>query len=231
MRLAALATALVLSLPLPALAGPVADFEGALRAAYADYRAALFQSSAGNAEATKAAIAAFGGAVAGLKSGAVPPQYADDPGFGATFDAVAGMVAEAATRAEAGNLAGAHEALEGVRAQIGGLHLRNGLYTFSDRMNAYHAQMEAVLGADYAGQPDGMARLREDAAVLDYLARDIAGHPAPEAADPAYAQLQAGFLASVAALREAARAGDPAAAKAALAGLKAPYSKLFLRFG
>ena len=39
------------------------------------------------------------------------------------------------------------------QAQVtfGELHIRNGLYTFSDRMNTYHAKMEHVLGNDYQG--------------------------------------------------------------------------------
>ena len=45
--------------PQPSFAGPVAEFESALRTAYADYRAALFHTNSKNAEASVKAIAAF----------------------------------------------------------------------------------------------------------------------------------------------------------------------------
>lgn len=48
---ATLALLAILASPITAEAGPVADFECALRNAYADYRAALFQTNAKNARA------------------------------------------------------------------------------------------------------------------------------------------------------------------------------------
>ena len=77
---------------------------------------------------------------------AAAPQYADDGAVPAALAAVAAHTAKAAEAVAAGNLPEAHEALEGIRAEIGALHSRNGLATFSDRMNAYHAAMETVLG-------------------------------------------------------------------------------------
>lgn len=229
----AFGVAAIAILPTGLSAGAFSDFETDLREAYGHYRTALFQSNAGKAEPTQAAIEALSGAWAALEAdwaAEPPPQYADDPGFGTTLDSVAAIVDEAAGEAAAGQLAEAHETLEGVREEIGALHMRNGIVRFSDRMNAYHAVMEEVLTA---GVPaDGsLGQLREEAAVLMYLARDIVAHPAPEAADPAYAPMVDDLLASVAALQEAARAGDAAAAKAALGALKMPYAKLFARFG
>ena len=99
-------------------------------------------------------------------------------------------------------------------------------------MNAYHAKMEDVLGKDYSGfDAAGLGALSEDAAVLAWLAADIKAHPPAEAADPAYGKLLDGMTDSVTALANAARSGDAAAAKSALGNLKAPYSKLFLKFG
>ena len=67
--------------------------------------------------------------------------------------------------------------------------------------------------------------------MLAYLAADIKAHPPVEASDPAYGKLLDGMTDSVTKLSQAARTGDAAAAKAALGGLKVPYSKLFLKFG
>ena len=113
-----------------------------------------------------------------------------------------------------------------MRETFGDLYERNGIAGFSDRMNAYHAEMETVLALDLA------TTLAEHAGVLGYLAAEITRLPAPEAAGNAdYAALQAGFIASVTAFDAAVRAGDAAAVQASVGGLKVPYSKFFLMFG
>jgi hypothetical protein len=216
------------------LAGPVNDFESALRAAYADYRSALFLTNTNKGEQAIAAIDGFSRQWSALAddSAEAPPHYADDAEFRQTLEAVSETAAKARAEVESGALTEAHETLEGIREGIAELHERNNIIGFSDRMNAYHAMMERVLGTDYsAAGTDGMAVLREDAAVLSYLADDIAAHPAPEASDPAYAPLLDKVMTSVTALREAARAGDAAAAKQAVNALKPVYSKFFLKFG
>lgn len=228
-----LAALAIMAVPTLSSAGPFADFETALRTTYGNYRTALFQSNAGKADQTQAAISALAQSWDALQAdwGATPPpQYADDPEFGPMFPAVSALTAKAAEQAAAGTLHEAHITLEGIREQIGALHMRNGLIGFSDRMNAYHAVMEEVL-ADGVGDDGTLGHLREQAAVLNYLAQDIAAHPAPESADPAYGPLVDALLASVAAVQDAARAGDVDAATAALGALKVPYAKLFAKFG
>lgn len=229
-----LAFAAGLALAVPALAGPVNDFESAMRAAYADYRSALFLTNANKGEQALHAIDSFSRQWSALAeaSAEAPPHYADDTGFKRTLDVVAETAAKAKAEVEGGALTKAHETLEGIREEIGQLHERNNIVGFSDRMNAYHAMMEQILGTDYTGPgAAGMAELREDAAVLSYLADDIAAHPAPEASDPDYAPLLKGMMTSVTTLQEAARAGDAAAAKQAVNALKPAYSKFFLKFG
>lgn len=217
-----------------AYAGPVADFEKSMRAAYADYRAALFQTNANNRDEAVKTIDRFRQKWADLvtENPKAPPQYADDNAYATTLAKVTELAESAATQAAAGTLADAHVTLEGIRNQIGGLHERNGVIAFSDRMNAYHAKMEQVLAKDYSGfNAAGLGELREDAAVLAYLISDISAHPPAEAADPAYRPALDGVSASVTSLAEAAQGGDGAAAKRAVSGLKMPYSKLFLKFG
>ncbi len=215
-------------------AAPVADFETAMRGAYADYRGALFQTNANQPDTAVKAVDAFRqkwSALAAANTEA-PPQYADDPAYADTLTKVGAIADKAAQEVAAGKLPEAHETLEAIRFEVGGLHERNGVVGFSDRMNAYHAKMEDVLGKDYSGfDAAGLGILREDAAVLAYLAADIKAHPPVEASDPAYGKLLDGMTASVTALSDAARNGDAAAAKAALGNLKVPYSKLFLKFG
>lgn len=207
-------------------AGEVRDFETSMRAAYADYRTALFATNSGKAEPSVKSVDAFEAAWKAVASGAVPPQYADDPDFPATLADVA-LIAEAADREiAAGDLAKAHETLEGIREAIGALHARNGVIGFSDRMNAYHARMEHVIGMDDAEA----SAIAAEAAVLAYLFDELMAHP-PVEADASFQDLAKAVGASVTALKAAAAGGDDAAIKAAVGGLKAPYSKLFLKFG
>jgi hypothetical protein len=223
-----LATSLIL--PCVAAAGPFGDAEAQLRDAYGSYRTALFQSNSGNAEATGMAMQALGTKWAALSTGwttAKPPQYADDPALEATLSSVGAIIQQATDEVARGDLPKAHLTLEAVRAELGKLHERSGIISFSDRMNAYHAKMEAVL--DVAG--GDMADIADAAAVLDYLAQDIVAHPAPESADAAYAPLVDGLVQSVDALQAAAHSGDADSVKKAIGGLKAPYAKLFARFG
>jgi hypothetical protein len=148
-----------------------------------------------------------------------------------TLDEVAQVNAEAARLVEAGKVADAHEVLEKIRDAIGALRARNGVVTFSDHMNAYHEQMEKVLLGSYEGySPAGLLILREDVAVLAYLAEVLTKtRPAAEAA--AIDQAIAPVLASVEAVRSALAGGDATAIRNAVKALKPAYSRLFLRFG
>jgi hypothetical protein len=230
------AAGLLLSLcATPVLAGAVADFERDLRDAYGQYRTALFQSNSGNRDATGQAMQELTrkwAAIGSTWGQDPPPQYVDDPAFRDTLAAVSAVIDQASMQIAAGDLPTAHVTLEGIRSEIGELHDRNGITSFSDRMNAYHARMEEVLALDLANLPEGgIAVLQDHAAILTYLSKDIADHPAPEAGDPAYGPLVDGMVKSVAALQMAVRSGDSAAISAAVDGLKVPYAKLFAKFG
>ena len=233
--LTAAAMAVLLSASAPAFAGPVADFEAQARAVYANYRAALFQTNKNDKAATLDALKALSGGWSALatKWSAAPPQYGDDPAYAGTLKSVASIIDTATSEANAGNLAHSHETLEKIRDELGALRSRNGVTIFSDRMNAYHAKMEGVLGDKYdAFSVAGLGKLREDAAVLAYLYDDLAAKPpADGAGKPDYAQALAAVKASIDAVLTAARAGDATAAKKAVDGLKGPYSMLFLKFG
>lgn len=221
---------------LPALAGPFQEGEAQLRKAYGDYRAALFLSSQGKGPETKAALDRFTAqwdAITAQWGATPPPQYAEDPVLGATFDKVSELAAKAEEEVAAGNLPEAHETLEGVRETLGELHARNGIVGFSDRMNAYHAAMERVLTADYGAMgEEGPRELIADASLLSYLAAQIVKHPAPEAeGNAAYQKLVDGFAVSVAFFYDAAISGDMPRAMEARQMLKPSYAMLFAKFG
>lgn len=210
----------------PVFAGEVSDFEHAMRSAYGKYRVALFATNDGKADVAAKAIGDFSAAWSLLNNGKVPPQYVDDTEYANTMRAVADLASKASVAVAAGALPDAHETLEHIRDEIGGMHIRSGLFTISDRMNAYHTRMEEVIS-----NPDMDAKTAEaEAAVLTYLISDITAHP-PAEADPDFASLTADVKASIEALKAAADNGNGDAIKAAIGGLKAPYSKLFLKFG
>ncbi len=216
-----------------AQAGPVQDFESILRQSYGSYRTALFATNSGDAAKSAKALDGFAqswSGIAGTYAKAPPPQYETDPKWAATLSDVQAKIEMAHTQVAAGDLPAAHLTLEAVREEFGALHERNGLNSFSDRMNAYHAQMEEILALDLA-KTDPVT-LANHAGVLTYLADQIAQRPAPEAADNAdYDKLKQPFLASVQAFDAAVKSGDAAAISTAASGLKVPYSKFFLMFG
>lgn len=226
MKLSIPATLLALSMSLPAFAGEVGDFEAKLRSAYGDYRTALFTTNMGKAPESTAALEKFTKAWSAIAAEAAPPHYADDSGYPETMKTVAKIAETATAEVAAGALPKAHDTLEGIRDQIGDLHIRNDLYNISDRMNAYHARMEDVIAMD----PADTAGIHAEAAVLEYLLADIVAHP-PKEADASFKEMLGVVEASVAKLESASKSGDAAATKAAIDGLKAPYSKLFLKFG
>lgn len=219
-----------------AFSGPVTDFEQEFRQMYGTYRAALFSTNSGDVNASAAAMGAMTDKLSALLStyrDTPPPQYVDDPLWSDTLGKVESLVTKAGAEIAAGSLAEAHETLEGVRDLFGDLHARNSIETFSDRMNAYHAEMEDVLSIDTASIDAAVAgELRERAAVLKYLARDVLSAPPPDAiGNDEFKALAGQFQASVDSLLAAARSGEADAMRAAISGLKAPYSKLFLKFG
>lgn len=209
-----------------AVAGPFSDFEAAMRNAYGDYRVALFATNAGDATKAAAALMQFEEEWGRLSNQPTPPQYQDDSHFADTMRIVGDLSRKAREEVGAGALPKAHETLEKVRDEIGDMHIRVGLYTLSDRMNAYHREMETVIG----NEAIDARQAGEQAAVLAFLIDDIIAHP-PVPADPAFAALAADAKASVEKLKSAAEAGDMAGIKTAIGGLKPAYSKLFLKFG
>jgi hypothetical protein len=94
--------------------------------------------------------------------------------------------------------------------------------------------MEHVLqqGPALLTQPQGPLLLMARVGALTYLAGQLKAHaPAALADDAGFVAGLGALTTSVDALRSALLGADAAAVRAALAGLKQPYSKLFLKFG
>ena len=224
-----------MSLSHAAIAGPVRDFERDLSNAYAHYRAALLSSNQSNKAATEAAIAAFGDAWSkqiAVHKATPPPHYADDTKWGETLDKVTSVIAKSKTEAGAGDLPKAHATLEAIRDLIGDLRLRNGTISYSDRVNIYHEHMEHVVTRTYGADAEGIAKLREDVAVLAFLATDLERFkPAELATDDAFKQALVALKTSVDTLQAAARAGETAKFDPLRKALKPTYSRFFIKFG
>lgn len=229
-RKLSLAVFWIAQMAMMAWAGPFSDAETQIRLAYADYRTALFQTNQKDKAATQSALRSFQTKWSALSNAwkvSPPPQYADDPKLFETLDAVGRIAHEATTAAEQGELAKSHDTLEAIRDQLAALRARNGVISFSDRMNAYHAAMEHVV--DLAQMTPSAAL--EHAAILAYLTKDIATNRPSSIDTTAFDLALKALEASVVAFQEAARSGDKTAIDTARKGLKPPYSRLFLRFG
>ena len=236
MCLLAVAAGVILLTASAALAGQFAEFEAQLRAVYAPYRSALFQTNKKDKAASEGALKKFSSdwtALAARWGKEPPPQYLDDTRFASTLAEVTSVAEKAHVAISKGDLADAHEILEGIRDLLGDLRSRNGIITFSDRMNAYHEAMEHILMKPYGGyDTNGLGELREDAAVLAYLFRRLETHaPAYFTDRNEFSQALNGVKVSVENLLAAARSADPGAVRQAVQKLKQPYAVLFLKFG
>lgn len=220
---------------LPALAADA--FTDAMQQAYAPYRAALFRTNSGELAASAQAVAQARQAWTAVRerfAAAPPAPYDRDARFAATLAEVDAVYARAVAQVGGGRLPEAHETLETIRDLLADLRHRNQVAVFSDAMNDYHAQMEEVLraGPGWLAAPAAPAKLTAAAGALDYLAARLSREaPAALQADPGFAAALRAVEDSVKALLAAQAAGDADAARAALAGLKKPYSKLFLSWG
>ena len=222
-------------LPLPALsADAVTD---AMLAAYAPYRAALFRTNGKSQEEAAKALDQARQAWQALRQqvgNKAPAPYDRDAKFDDTLAQVSGVYERAASEVSANQLGAAHETLEGVRDLLAELRHRNNVVVFSDAMNAYHAQMEHML------QP-GDPAMTTDAAWMDWMAQvgvleHLAGvlrsdAPAPLRGEADFEAHLKAVQTAVAALRSATLARDKSAVREALAKLKPPYSRMFLKYG
>jgi hypothetical protein len=211
-----------------------------IQAAYAPYRAALFTTNGKSAPDAQAAVEKASAAWRALSTqfkGQPSAPYDRDPAFADTLQRVQAVYNTAEQQAKAGKLPEAHETLEAARDLIGEMRRRNGVIVYSDHMNAYHAQMEHVLtdGAKLltqAGQPGTWMNLAAQAGVLDYLAQRLRSEaPAALAGQAEFTGLLDAVLAVNKSFNQAVQRQDEAQARDALAKLKSPYSRLFLKFG
>lgn len=209
----------------------------AMQAAYPAYRAALFRTNTkSQAESEQALSQARAGwqAVIERFGGKPQPPYDRDPAFSRTLSQVAAVYEKADAQVRAQHLAEAHETLEEARDLMAELRRRNGVVVYSDHMNAYHAQMEHLLGEGpkQLAAAQGFMLVMAQLGTLEYLARELRNQALPSmTSDAEFPALLNAVEGSLARLRSALLAQDGPAASKAIGQLKGPYSRLFMRFG
>jgi hypothetical protein len=215
-------------------ADPLTD---AMQEAYAPYRIALFQTNSKHQPESQRAVQqaqqAWSGVIA--KFSANPPgPYDRDTSLAKSLDQVAKVYSLAAEQIAGNQLTTAHETLEAARDIMAELRRRNQIIVFSDHMNAYHAEMERMFieGPKLLPQANATQQLTEMLGVLDYLAKQLAKEaPSNLAKNQEFADLVKAVDQSIIDLRAALITRDAVQIKTAIAKIKQPYSKLFLKFG
>ncbi|WP_018604389.1 hypothetical protein [Uliginosibacterium gangwonense] len=208
----------------------------AIQASYVPYRIALFKTNSNaQAEALQAVKQAQQGWAQLATAFASPPApYDRDAGFAQSLAEVDKVYKKAEHEIEANQLGEAHETLEHARDIIAALRHRNNVVVYSDHMNAYHAQMEWVLteGPKALDRPEGADELIAQTGVLTFLAERLKTEAPPEyAKQTEFGVMLAALQKSVADLKAAVLTRDAARIREAIAKVKAPYAKMFVKFG
>ncbi|MBS1208177.1 MAG: hypothetical protein H6R19_575 [Proteobacteria bacterium] len=215
-------------------ADPITD---AMQKAYGPYRAALFKTNSNSqTEALQAVTQAQQGwSQIATQFGAKPAApYDRDTDFAKSLAEVSKVYAKATEQIGRNELAEAHETLEHARDIMSDMRHRNNVSIYSDHMNAYHAQMEVVLidGPKTLAGPHGMQELTAQTGALEFLAVRLKTEaPAEYLQNEEFNAMLKMVEKSVAELKAALFTNDASQVKVALGKLKAPYSKLFLKFG
>ena len=228
----------LLFLPLIVSAAFAMDpFTDAVQKAYAPYRSALFMTNTKSKAESKQAISKAQEAWSSIASqyGSKPPvPYDRDPGFRAALTEVGKIYVQAASEIDQDQLTQAHETLEKVRDVLAELRQRNQVIVFSDHMNAYHTAMEEVLlkGKQVLTEQQGMLKITSQVGVLEYLSRRLVTEaPAQYKINEEFLRLTKSIEKSIDDLKIALFAQDSNEVLEAMGHLKAPYAKLFLKFG
>jgi hypothetical protein len=240
--LARLSTAcLLLALLWPALAraDETADFLKASAEAYRPYRGAVVYLHTGNAGIAALALEEMAerwARVCGRYRARPPPAFAADPSWRASLDEVSRRIEEARARIEAGDAAGAGAILGPIRTVLGDLRRRNGVVTFSDRIDAFSAALES-LWVHRDDPPDlsdagVVARLAAQARALrealETVHKDV---PAALAGDPQLHRLLEGSRTAAGRLEQAIDGGDRELFIGTLRELRSFEQILWLNFG
>ncbi len=240
-RNSVLALALLVALlwPAAARADATAAFLEASAEAYAPYRGAMSYLHTGNAGLAALALDAMATRWAALSDrfrDQPPAAFAEDPAWRTSLDAITSRIETARTRLEAGDAQGAAAALAPIRAALGDLRRRNGIATFSDRIDGFSAAMDAIWvhrrNPPDMADPQALAALAEQARTLRRALEAVAaGPPEKIAGDPQFQRLIEGSFTSVATIERAIETRDQGFLIGALRELRSFEQLLWMNFG
>jgi hypothetical protein len=225
-----------------ARAGEIAKFNHDFGQAYGVYRQALVATGVGKKDkgAVDSAIKAVNELERQWSSFAgqykkPPAHFAEEKAWEPTLAKVRALISKGSEAAKRASLDDSHDALEEIRVILGDLRRRNNVIIFSDHVNAYHEQMDEIIGADYAVDGfDAAQRLEliEQLAVLVFLAEAMERNAPPEySSNPEFVTLLESVFSSIDKVRQSIEENDKRHIINAIAGLKSPFAKLFIKFG
>ena len=215
-------------------ADPVTD---AMEKAYVPYRVALFKTNSDAQEESRQALlqAQQGWNQLAERYGAKPPvPYERDAAFANSLAEVSKVYVKALDEVGKNKLTDAHETLEHARDVMAEMRRRNQVIVFSDHMNSYHAEMEKMLndGEKILAQPNGILLLTAQVGALEYLASRLKSEaPADYLKNEEFNGMRKAVEESVAELKASLLSQNVAKVKEAMAKIKKPYSKMFIKFG
>ena len=239
-RIIIVVTCLVLGLSSWSSAGEnrFQKFNSDVDTAYGAYRKALFQTNKMDAEKSAKANSSFQSQWKQILKSyrtSPPEAFSSDPKWAETLVNIEKIAGKSSQLIEKGQLAEAHEHLEGIRDELSELRKRNSVIVFSDHINNYHEVMEGLLLGGYT--PDkiddsAMDSIRGQLSVLLYLAEAIKDNsPAKYSDIEQFQQLRKGLFSSLETLDKALTSKNPEAISKSIKMLKPPYAKLFVNFG
>jgi hypothetical protein len=235
----ALALFAALLWPVEARADGTAEFLEAAAEAYAPYRGAVAYLHTGNVGLAALALDAMAARWAGLCDrfrNQPPAAFAEDLAWRASLDAITGRIGTARAQLEAGDAEGAAATLAPIRAALGELRRRNGIVTFSDRIDAFSAAMDAIWvhrrNPPDMADPQTIAALAEQARTLRRALDDVAADP-PErtAGDPQFQRLIEGAFQSLAQIDRAIGTRNQGSLISALREIRSSERLLWMNFG
>ena len=214
------------------------QFQQDVNKAYASYRTALFQTNKKNHAKSLESTFSFQQqwlTITEKYSEAPPEVYAADPQWKPTLVNIGDITALSIREILAEKLSDAHETLEAIRDELGALRQRNQVITFSDHVDNYHEAMESLLFLGlkpYDIDDKGLLLIREELAVLDYLADEMKENaPVEYLKKEKFNKAMQGVFGSLKALRHAIDEENPDKVVKAIKGLKPAYAKVFVKFG
>ena len=221
-------------------AGELGAFHVAVADAWANYRQVSFYvGRAGNADVAALELEDFIAKWAALEAtyrDNPPDAFSDDAAWARTLEDVGSRARDGLDRLDAGDIDGARDLLMPIRGIMGDLRRRNGIATYSDRIDELSAEMEVL--ARYRREikdlddSETVAMIARQGAVVAYLFEKCAEHaPAAVAQDPEFRRLIQGGRESFAKLWRALEAGDARLYRISVGELRSYERILFFRFG